>query len=161
MLTEFKKQTGRTAYNQAYTYGMKYSFDGFNYLIRLDKGDKLGESLRQFAAQTKIEGAWVNGLGGALQAELGFYDLDKKEYHWQQFDGLREIVSLTGNLAYDQDGAFVYHLHAVLADNQYQTIGGHVKDLTAAATIELFIHRAYQPTKRTMNASVGLQLLDV
>lgn len=140
---------------------MRYSFDGFNYLIRLDKGERLKESLEQFARETKIEGAWVSGLGGALEATLGFYDLDKQEYRWQKFDGLREIVSLTGNLAYNEAGEFIFHLHGVLADEKYQTVGGHVQDLTAAATIELFMHRAYQPTKRKYDESVGLQTLDL
>ena len=140
---------------------MTFSFDGFNYLIRLDKGERLAESLTQFAKETKIEGAWVNGLGGTLEATLGFYDLDKQEYHWQQFDGLRELVSLTGNLAYDEDGKFVFHLHGVLADDRFQTVGGHVKDLVAGATVELFVHRAYQPTKRKMESSVGIKALDL
>lgn len=140
---------------------MKYSFDGFNYLLRLDKGERLGESLEKFALETKIEGAWVSGLGAALEATLGFYDLDKKEYHWQQFEGLREIVSLTGNLAYDEQGDFVFHLHGVLSDEKFQTVGGHVKDLAAGATVELFIHRAYQPTKRKLDHSVGLKTLDL
>ena len=140
---------------------MKYSFDGFNYLIRLDKGEQLSESLERFARETKIEGAWVNGLGAALEVTLGFYDLDKKEYHWQQFDGLREIVSLTGNLAYDEDGQFVFHLHGILGDETFQTIGGHIKDLTAGATVELFVHRAYQSTKRKMDETVGLKTLDL
>ena len=140
---------------------MTYSFDGFNYLIRLDKGEKLGESLKWFAEETKIEGAWVNGLGAALEATLGFYDLDQQEYRWRQFDGLREIVSLTGNVAYDENGEFIFHLHGVLGDENYQTVGGHVKDLTAGATVELFIHRAYQPTKRKSDPSVGLKTLDL
>lgn len=140
---------------------MTFSFDGFNYLIRLNKGERLAESLEQFAKETKIEGAWVSGLGGALEATLGFYDLDKQEYHWQQFDGLRELVSLTGNLAYDEDGKFIFHLHGVLADDRFQTVGGHVKDLVAGATVELFVHRAYQPTKRKMESSVGIKVLDL
>jgi len=140
---------------------MRYSFDGFNYLIRLDKGERLAESLTKFAAETKIEGAWVSGVGAALEATLGFYDLDKKKYRWQQFDSLREIVSLSGNLAYDEDGKFIFHLHGVLSDEKFQTVGGHVKDLAAGGTVELFVHRAYQPTKRKMDESVGLRTLDL
>lgn len=139
---------------------MRYSFDGYNYLIRLDKGEKLAESLEQFVAETKLEGAWVNGLGAALEATLGYYDLEKKEYVWQQFEGVREVVSLTGNLAYD-DGTFIFHLHGMLSDKNYQTIGGHVKDLTAGGTLELFIHRAYQPTKRKLDENTGLKTLDL
>jgi predicted DNA-binding protein with PD1-like motif len=140
---------------------MRYSFDGYNYLIRLDKGEKLAESLERFAAETKLEGAWVSGLGAALEATLGYYDLGKKEYVWRQFEGLREIVSLAGNLAYDEDGQFIFHLHGVLSDEQFQTIGGHVKDFAAGATVELFIHRAYQPTRRKMDEGIGLKILDL
>jgi uncharacterized protein len=136
---------------------MVYSFDGFNYLIRLEKGERLKESVAQFVQETKLEGAWVNGLGGALEATLGFYDLEQ----WQAFEGLREVLSLTGNIAFDEKGELVLHVHGVLGDGQYQTVGGHVQDLVAGATLELFIHCAYQPTKRKFNQGVGLPLLDV
>jgi uncharacterized protein len=140
---------------------MKYSFDGFNYLIRLDKGERLVASLEQFVKETKLEGAWLSGLGAALEATLGFYELDKKEYRWQQFDGLREVVSLSGNLAFDENNRLVIHLHGVLGDDQFQTVGGHVKDLVAGGTLELFVHRAYQPTKRKSDEDLGLQVLDL
>ncbi len=140
---------------------MKYSFDGFNYLMRLDEGEKLGEALEKFAQETKIEGAWVSGLGGAQRATLGFYDLDKKEYDWRDFTDLREVASLTGNLARDEKGDLVFHLHVVLGDREFNTVAGHLKDLTAGATLELFIHRAYQPTKRKMDERVGLKTLDL
>jgi predicted DNA-binding protein with PD1-like motif len=140
---------------------MVYSFDGFNYLVRLDKGEQLSQALEKFAVETKIWGAWVSGVGATSQATLGFYDLGNKQYSWQRFDGLREIVSLSGNLAFDEEDQFVAHLHAVLGDDQYQTVGGHVKDMVAGATIELFVHRAYQPTKRKMDQAVGIKVLDL
>jgi uncharacterized protein len=140
---------------------MVYSFDGFNYLIKLDKGERLSEAIAQFARETKIEGAWVNGIGAALEATLGFYDLDKQQYNWQTFSELQEIVSLSGNLAYDEQGAMTFHLHGVFSDRQFETVGGHVKDLMAGATVELFIHRAYQPTRRKTDSAVGLQTLDL
>lgn len=140
---------------------MVYCFDGFNYLVRLEKGERLRESLEKFVAESKIGGAWVNGLGGALEMTLGFYDLDKKEYEWQTFEGLYEIMNLTGNTAFDEQGKLVTHLHGVFGDRQYNTRGGHVKDLTTAATVELFIHRTYKPLKRKLNSEIGLPLLDL
>jgi uncharacterized protein len=140
---------------------MRYSFDGFNYLVRLDKGEALMASLERFVAETKLPGAWVSGVGAALTATLGFYDLEKKTYQWQDFAGLREVVSLSGNLAFDRKGALVVHLHGVLSDREFKTVGGHVKDLTAGATLELFVHRAYQPTKRLSDEATGLQILDL
>jgi predicted DNA-binding protein with PD1-like motif len=140
---------------------MTHSFDGYNYLIRLDKGDRLSTAVEQFMLETKIGGAWVSGLGAVLNATLGFYDLAAKEYRWQEFDGLRELVSLTGNLAANEEGKMMFHLHGVLSDQSFQTVGGHVKDLVAGGTVELFIHRSYQPMQRKTDPDVGLQVLDL
>lgn len=140
---------------------MTYSFDGYNYLIKLQKGEKLMLALQQFAQETKLEGGWINILGGALNMTLGFYDLDKKEYIWQDFDGLYEITGITGNLAYDQQNQPVFHLHGTFAGRDFKTIGGHVKDLTVAATVEIFIHRSFKSVKRVQDQSSGLQTLDL
>jgi predicted DNA-binding protein with PD1-like motif len=140
---------------------MQYRFDGFNYLIRLDRGESLRASLEEFVRETKLEGAWLSGIGAVLEVTIAFYDLDKKEYHWQHFLGLREVVSLSGNLAFDEQSQLACHLHGVFSDRDFRTVGGHIKDLTAAATIELFAHRTYQPIHRKMDPEVGLQTLDL
>jgi uncharacterized protein len=138
-----------------------HAFDGFNYLIRLDKGERLSEAFQQFAAETNIEGAWVNGVGAALEVTLGFYDLDTKKYIWKTFSELREIASMQGNFALNEEGKLMFHLHGVFSDRDYQTVGGHVKDLVAGATVELFIHRAYKPIHRKTDPNAGLQTLDL
>jgi predicted DNA-binding protein with PD1-like motif len=55
----------------------------------------------------------------------------------------------------------MFHLHGVFSDRDYQTVGGHVKDLVAGATVELFIHRAYKPIHRKTDPNAGLQTLDL
>lgn len=140
---------------------MTYSFDGYNYWIRLDWGESLARCLDIFMKETKIEGAWVSGLGGALGMTLGFYDLEKKAYEWRTFEGLHEVLSLQGNLAKNEAGEVMFHLHGTFGDSDFQSIGGHVKDLTAAATLELFVHRSYLPLQRKMNSEVGLETLSV
>lgn len=140
---------------------MRVLFDGFNDVVRLDKGERLAAALEQLGQNSDLPGGWLSGLGGAQSVTLGFYHLDKKEYTWQTFDGLREVLSLTGNVARGADGQFICHLHGVFGDAQSQTIGGHVKDLTVAATLELFLHRTYKPLSRKLNTEVGLPLLEV
>ncbi|HEX7963619.1 MAG TPA: PPC domain-containing DNA-binding protein [Candidatus Saccharimonadales bacterium] len=140
---------------------MTYTFDGYNYLIRLEHGERLAAAFEQFCRETKISGAWVSGLGAAEEVTLGYYDLGKKEYQWQTLQGLREIAAMQGNIALDEQGSRVFHLHGVFADESLQTVGGHVKDLVAGATVELFVHRAYKPMHRKMDEAVGLQLLDL
>jgi uncharacterized protein len=138
-----------------------HTFDGFNYLIRLDKGERLSEAFEKFTAETELDGAWVNGVGAALEVTLGFYDLDKKEYAWKTFNELREIASMQGNFAINEEGKAVFHLHGVFSDRDYRTVGGHVKDLVAGATVELFVHRTYQPLRRKIDPNTGIQTLDL
>ena len=139
---------------------MTYSFDGYNYVIKLQKGEQLQDALERFAEETKIEGGWISALGGALAVTLGFYDLEVKEYIWKEFSGLREVVSLTGNIARDEEGSAAFHMHGVFGDAACKTIGGHVKNLTAGATLEIFVHRMWKPLTRSLDTEVGLRTLD-
>ena len=140
---------------------MTYSYDDYNYVIKLQKGERLSEAIEQFIQETKIEGGWIQGLGATLEATLGFYDLEKQEYQWRTFDGLHELVSLNGNLAFDEQGKMMLHAHCVIADQDYQTVGGHIKDLVAGATVELFVHRTFKPLHRKLDDEVGLQTFDL
>lgn len=140
---------------------MTYSFDGYNYLVRLKRGERLSECFEQFVEEAKVEGGWVNGLGAASEVTLGFYELSSKEYKWRTFGHTMEITALTGNIARNDQGKMMLHLHGTFADVEHQTVGGHVKDLVAGATVELFIHRSYQPMQRRFDEATGLQLLDL
>jgi predicted DNA-binding protein with PD1-like motif len=138
---------------------MTHSFDGYNDVVRLAHGERLSEALEQFMNGTKLPGAWLSGLGAASSVELGFFNLSSKEYKWRTFGNMMEVVSLTGSLAYDDTGRMMFHLHGVFADDECQTVGGHVRDLIAGATLELFVHRTYQPLRRAHDDETGLQLL--
>lgn len=140
---------------------MKYTYDRFNYWLRFDKGENLHENMQTFMQETGIDGGWVSAIGAALECELGYYDLDKKQYQWQKFEGMREILSLQGTLAKNEAGEMMFHLHGTFGDEKYQTIGGHVKDLTVGGTLELFIHRSFVSLERKTDEDVGLQTLDL
>jgi uncharacterized protein len=138
-------------------------FDGFNDFVRLEKGERLSDFVTKFdGGQVELLGAWVSGIGGVSEVTLGFYDLNKQAYKWQTFKGLREMTALQGNLAHDESGKLVLHAHGTFADDTFSaTLGGHVKDFVAAATVELFLHRSYTPLRRKHDDSVGLPLLDL
>jgi len=140
---------------------MTYMFDNYNYIVKLKKGERLAPVLEEFCGQTGIQGGWLSGVGGADQVTIGFYDLEKQEYEWKTFEGAREVVSLTGNLAKNEQGKMMFHLHGAFGDREFQTIGGHVKDLVVGGTLELFVHRTWKPLTRKTDPEVGLQTLDV
>lgn len=136
-------------------------FDGYNHILRFNKGESLRESLIAYLKEQDIQGGWVSGIGSALSVELGYYNVEKKEYQWQKFDKVMEVTGLQGTVALDESGQPVMHVHGTFSDDKYQTVGGHVKDLTVGGTLELFIHRTYKPLHRKTDPETALQLLDL
>ena len=140
---------------------MKFRFDGYNHLVRLEKGELLMAELTKLIKEEKITGAWVSGLGAAIWAELGYYDLENKQYKWKRLDQLLEITSLQGNIAWN-DSEPVIHIHGTFSDEEHRAIGGHIKELEVGGTCELLLHRWYQPDlKRRDDPNTGLTLLDL
>ncbi len=136
-------------------------FDGYNYIVRLDKGEKLVEQLTRFVVDNQLTGGWVLALGGLAWAELGFYDLSAQQYEWQRLDELLELTSLQGNIAW-QDGKPVLHLHATVSDASMHARGGHLREAEVAGTLEVFVHVWNKgELKRAPDAEVGLSTLDL
>lgn len=140
---------------------MRAKFDGNNYILRFSKGELLIEGLVNWAIQNEISGGWINGLGAALWAELGYYDLKKQVYIYKKINKILEIDSLQGNLAWF-DGKPSVHLHATFSDSKMRTTGGHVKELAVAGTGEIFVHATFGPQlNRILDRESGLKLLDI
>jgi predicted DNA-binding protein with PD1-like motif len=145
------------SYNKVMTYG----FDGYNYLMRLERGERVVASILQLVAQLKIDGAWVSGVGGVSQAEIGFYNLDIRKYQRQTFDKTLEITALQGSVAWDGTEP-VAHLHVTLSDDTMQAVGGHLLEATVGGTCELFLH-VWNRGKltREFDEATGLKLLQI
>lgn len=140
---------------------MKVRKDAYNWLVRLERGELLSEGLLKAIEQVGIKTGWVMGIGACEWAELGFYDLKSKKYKWQKFEEPLEILSLQGNLSLD-DGKPMLHIHGTFSGKNYQSIGGHVKDLEVAGTCEIFLHDWFaSPLLRKTDADTGLNLLDL
>lgn len=138
---------------------MRHIFDGYNHLVRLERGELLVESLTRLAREQHIKAAWIHGLGGAQWAELGFYDLPTRQYQWKKFDQLLEITSFQGNIAW-KENAPILHIHGTFGAQDYTAIAGHVKELMIAGTCELHIHTIFGDTlQRTHDTDTGLSLL--
>jgi uncharacterized protein len=141
---------------------MTYQFDGYNYIIRLERGEEIVNKVTTFVKEKAIRGGWINGLGGAERAELGYFDLEAQEYKWKTFNNLVEITSLEGNVAWQNDEP-ILHLHGTFTDREYNAIGGHVKTAITGGTCELFLHSRFgdEKLRRAKDKSTGLNLLDL
>ncbi len=130
------------------------------FLIRLDLGEPLLDSIIDFAKGHGIEAAFLWGLGAVKGVTLGYYDIEDKSYEKNGYDGTWELVSFTGNLARTDEGAFV-HAHALLSNSANETIGGHVFSMATAATVEIYLIPLKPGLSRKYDETTGLNLLDI
>jgi hypothetical protein len=136
---------------------MKWRREGSRVFIRLDMGDEVHPTLVQIAEREQISGGWLSGIGAASEVELGYYDLERKDYDRLRMEGDVEIASASGTLGLVDGRPFV-HLHAVVSDRRCETRGGHLFRAVAAATLEFVIFAAETPIERTMDEATALNL---
>lgn len=141
---------------------MKFRFDGQRYLMRLEQGEQLTQSLRYFIEELNIKTAWLQGLGGVNAVELGYYQLSTQQYIWRLIRQPLELISLQGNISVGEDGQPAMHLHGTFSDAAMHAFGGHIKEAEIAATCEILI-TVWQrdPIRRQHDNRTGLSLLQL
>lgn len=137
---------------------MKEFANGTSSVVVLKLGDELHEKLGEYAREHELAGAWVEGLGGAQRMTLGYYNIQQQQYTWKEFDEVHEILKLSGNLAW-VDGEPMWHIHGAFSNKDFNTVGGHVKELVVGATCELLVTPLETPMTRVFDEETGLKLL--
>lgn len=139
---------------------MQFKALGAKYFLRLVKGEEIVETLTSFCQSQNIQFGTISGIGGASQVTLGYYNLEEKAYHWQDFSGHLELTSLTGNVALLNNEPFL-HVHTVISNQTFQCFGGHLKEGMVGGTLELVIEKMEGPVERTLDEETGLKLLNL
>ena len=137
---------------------MQYKKFGSTYLVRIDLDEEIMQSLTNLCRQENISLAHVEALGAANHAVIGVYDLKEQAYHREELSGFMEITGLTGNVT-RKDGEVYLHLHGTMADQQNTVHGGHVIELTASATCEMFVRVLPGEVTRSRDEKLGINLM--
>lgn len=139
---------------------MKFTTIEKGFIIRLEKGESLMETLTRFCLDQSISNANFNGIGAVLQAELGFYHLERKEYSFKVLKQPMEIVNLQGNVSLVEGKPFL-HIHILFSDPELQCFGGHLKEAIIGATCEIYLFTHSVRVERVLDCDIGLKLLDL
>lgn len=134
---------------------LKFRKTGDRYVVSLARGERLVESFGSFLLKSGVRGGSVTGLGAVDRAELGFYDLGRKEFRWRTFEQDLEIASLVGIVT--EAGL---HAHVVLSDSGYRCVGGHLREARVSGACELVVTEL-PPLARKHDGVTGLRLLDL
>lgn len=129
-------------------------------LLRLELGEKVIESIKNFCEGKQIANAWFQGIGSVENPTLAHYDVTTRKYTDKTLSGIFELTNLTGNVAIFE-GKPLVHAHVTLSNESMEAIGGHLVEATVSATVELLL--AVFPTSHTKshNEEIGLKLWDL
>jgi len=125
-------------------------------IIRLfsneDINKKLIDACKFYNVKTAII---ISGLGQIKKFQLGYFR-KKNNYIIKKFNKPYELLSLTGNICYQND-EYILHLHAVLSDENKNTVGGHLIEGKVEITNEIALLKTDLEIKRVLEENSGLK----
>jgi hypothetical protein len=127
-------------------------------LGRLPHGKDLVKTIEDFCVHNSIQIGVFSVIGTVMSVTLGSYDQNQQVYVTCKKEEPLEIVNCTGNVSL-KDGNITAHAHAVLADMNGQTIGGHIFSETIVYAAEIYIRELRgKPLEREYDDITGLSL---
>lgn len=132
---------------------------GLKYIVRLEKGEELVATLKNFCRVNNIKLGAITGLGAADKITLGLFNAKIKKYFPKEFLGDFELASVLGNISI-MNGEVYLHLHATISDEDCQAFGGHLTSAVISGTFEGVIEAIDGEIGRKYNEDIGLNLYD-
>ena len=133
--------------------------DAKTYLLEFRTGQEVMQGLLAFARKHKLVAGHLTGIGAISHAVIGYFDPEKKTYRRNAEPGQAEVLSLTGNLALNDDEPF-FHVHVALGRRDGSARGGHLFEATVRPTVEVVLTTYPKPVRRKTDPESGLPLLD-
>lgn len=131
------------------------------YIIRIERGEKVIEMLANFCKEKNIQGGSFTAIGAVSEAEVGYYDFEKRQYFSKKHKGDLEVVSMSGNVSIGDAGPII-HPHIVLSKGIEGTcIGGHLDEAIVSLTLEISLDVLKEPLERRHDTETGLKLLQL
>jgi uncharacterized protein len=103
--------------------------------------------------------AQITGIGALSDAELNYFDWDKKIYNKIAVEEQVEVASLLGDVALVPDGAPTLHLHIVVGRRDGTALAGHLGKAHVRPTLETVLtespahlRKVYDPDSRRPHA---------
>ena len=128
------------------------------HVLVFDPGDEATDRLLNYAKEHNLTAARFTALGAFKECTLGWFDIDKQDYHEIQIEEQVEVLSLIGNVAV-YDGRPKVHAHAVVGKRDGRAYGGHLLRAVVRPTLEVSLIESPVELERQMNPAFGLPLI--
>ena len=136
---------------------MNYKITDNTLILSLSKNDFINKSIKKIFKKEKLAFGWVSGIGAIYNIELGYYDIESKEYIKKKIKEEHELLSISGNITILNSEYFV-HTHVSISDKKFNVFGGHLFDAQIAAAGEFEISLLDCNINRKLSSSIGLNL---
>lgn len=110
------------------------------YLIRMDKGEEVVESLRSFCKEHKITSGVFSGIGGVINASIGNYNSALHQYMTKTYKNMLEVGHFNGNISIqDYDDKVAIHAHMTGSNDTDGVVVGHLFGALVEVTMEIHL----------------------
>jgi len=124
--------------------------------IRLFPGEDILEKLQEACKKYHVDTAVViSGIGQLKDFKLGYFK-GKGDYTPEHFKTPHELLSLQGNIAKQSEG-YIFHLHAILSNENKEVVGGHLIEGFIEVTNEIVLLKTDVKVDRKVEDSTGLK----
>lgn len=137
---------------------MRFKRFGNKFILRIDKGEEIVETLKRFCKENSIKLASITGIGATDKAIIGILDLSTKKYSSKEFKGDYEITNLSGNITTMNNEPYI-HLHITLGDSKQRAFGGHLNSAVVSATFEAVVNIIEGAAEREFSKELGINLI--
>lgn len=127
-----------------------------HFIIRINRGEEVITELTKFCQDNQIFSGSLTAIGAADQIDLAHYSVETKQYTKQTFTGEHEVTSLIGIITDKK-----IHIHATIANNQFQTFAGHLNRMVISGACEIHLIAGKESIGRLPDDATGLELLDL
>jgi len=132
--------------------------DGKTFVVIFATGDEPVAGLTRFAQERGIGASSFTAIGAFSQAELGYFDWEKKDYERIPVREQVEVLSLIGDIAFEGDQPKV-HAHVVLGRRDGSACGGHLLSAHVRPTLEVIVEVTPTHLRRVHDPASGLALI--
>ena len=136
---------------------MKHKIDNDKVYVKLDKHDLINSTLLNLCNELSLNFVWLNGIGAIENPEIGYFDINKKNYNKKIFQGNYELSSFIGNVSVKEGKRFI-HSHVTFSDTEYCVFGGHLFDAKISAAGEFILFLGNKNIDRYFDNRTGLYL---
>jgi uncharacterized protein len=128
--------------------------------VVFDPGEEVIKPLTLFAQDHNIRAARFTAIGAFSDVQLGYFDLETKEYVRIPVNEQVEVLSLIGDIAVEDNSARL-HAHVVVGKRDGSAHGGHLLSAHVRPTLEVVLIESPSYLVRRFNSTYGMGLIDI